>query len=180
MVFGVIVAEVFGSRTPVNEELFLVYSVFDPVESHVDGFGSFMFDCVIREAFGGGVVHLHGGWWLRMTDLFQGGSNGDCLLAIDVRGTDFGFSRRAHDVAHDTRDGEEWSIGLGSCGWGRGGQSEAVAEKVMSTGSTAGLRFGEIAGVTVDVEDHVRCVEAKLRIGMGGGIIKKLVHVVLG
>jgi len=58
MVFGVIITQIFGSRAPVDEELFLAHAVLDPVEAHVDGFGPFLFDCVVGETGGGGVVGL--------------------------------------------------------------------------------------------------------------------------
>ena len=49
---------------PVDLKLFLCNMVFDPVESHIYGFGSLMFDLFVGEAVGGSVVDLDGGWWL--------------------------------------------------------------------------------------------------------------------
>ena len=50
VVFGdIICLEVFVSRDPINYKLFLFYLVLNPVEAHIDGFGLFMFYCVVGE-----------------------------------------------------------------------------------------------------------------------------------
>jgi hypothetical protein len=76
MMFCMIVAKVFRARAPINEELFLADSVFDPIESHVYCFGSFLLDRVISKTCGRGVVGLHGSWWLGVTEFFEGDSIG--------------------------------------------------------------------------------------------------------
>jgi hypothetical protein len=50
VMFRVIVAEVFGAWSPIYEELSLLFTVFEPVESHVQGLGAFLFDGVVGEA----------------------------------------------------------------------------------------------------------------------------------
>ena len=53
MVFGDIVGEfVAFSRDPENCELTLFDSVADPVKSHVNGFGAFVFDGAVGESDG--------------------------------------------------------------------------------------------------------------------------------
>ena len=60
MVYGyVICLKVFVSRNPVDYELFLFYLVFDLMETHVNGFGSFMFDSVVDESNCSEVFGLH-------------------------------------------------------------------------------------------------------------------------
>ena len=52
MVLGGIVSVVHGPRFPVHPELSLPDSVPDPIEAHVHGFGSALFDSVIGNAIG--------------------------------------------------------------------------------------------------------------------------------
>ena len=57
MVLGVIVAQVSDAGLPVDEELTLAFAVAYPIKAHVDRFRSFLFDGVVGEAVGGGVVY---------------------------------------------------------------------------------------------------------------------------
>jgi hypothetical protein len=52
VVFGDVVAHVLGARAPVNLELFLIDSVFEPVESHVECFRAFLFDEGCEDSMG--------------------------------------------------------------------------------------------------------------------------------
>ena len=61
-----VVGVVVGSGFPVDDELALLDTVFEPVESHVDGFGAFLLDCVIGDALSTSVVSLDRSWWLGM------------------------------------------------------------------------------------------------------------------
>ena len=45
MVFGMVITEIVGARAPVDEKLALAYSILEPIETHVHGFGAFLFDC---------------------------------------------------------------------------------------------------------------------------------------
>ena len=56
MVLGEVVSQVVGSFLPEDLELVLGYSISDPVESHVDGFGALLFDCAVGYALGALVV----------------------------------------------------------------------------------------------------------------------------
>ena len=71
-VFGEIVCEVVLSFFPVDVELSLANSVSYPVESHINGLGSFLLDCVIDDAFCTGVVCLDRGRWLGVAEKFEG------------------------------------------------------------------------------------------------------------
>ena len=51
MVLREVVCVVAGSRAPEYLVLFLVASVKDPVEAHVNGFGAFLFGGAIAETF---------------------------------------------------------------------------------------------------------------------------------
>jgi len=110
---GVEIGFVGVARAPVDKELELGGAVFDPMETHVDGLRALLFDGVIGKTARSGVVNLHGGAWLRVAHFFQGGADGNGLLAVDVGGSDFGFSSGAHDIAKNFADSVEWSVG----GW---------------------------------------------------------------
>ena len=49
---GMVLSEIVGAInfcfSPVHMKLVLAYAVTNPVEAHVDGFGSFLLDCVVR------------------------------------------------------------------------------------------------------------------------------------
>ena len=72
MVLGDIVSLVFGSRSPVDDELLLADAIVDPVETHVDGLGAFLLDLAIGEADGCRVVGLDGGGRLWVPKFLEG------------------------------------------------------------------------------------------------------------
>jgi len=65
---GVVFCEIIGSigvtRLPEDVKLALAGMIMQPVKPHVDGFGPFLFDCVIEYASCHAVVSLQGGGWL--------------------------------------------------------------------------------------------------------------------
>jgi hypothetical protein len=65
-VLGEIIGKVFWAGSPVDDELSLLYTVFDPVETHVDGFGATLANAIIGDAGGARVIGLNGGGWLRV------------------------------------------------------------------------------------------------------------------
>jgi hypothetical protein len=75
MVFGMVVTESFWTGPPIDEELVLADMVFDPLKLHVDGFRSFLFDCVVRKANCSGVVGLHGFGWLGVAKFVKRDTN---------------------------------------------------------------------------------------------------------
>ena len=58
VVFGEIVCPIAVAGSPKNVKMTLSYSVTDPIEAHVDGFGSFLLYGVIGNATGCAVVSL--------------------------------------------------------------------------------------------------------------------------
>ena len=66
MVFCMIITSVVVDGFPIYFELALSTSVTDPIETHIDGLGTFLFDGVRGKSYGGGVVHLHFGGSLGM------------------------------------------------------------------------------------------------------------------
>ena len=81
MMFGEIVGLVEGALSPDDVELALADVIADPIKTHVDGFGSFLFDGVSGDAFGGAVVGLHGCFALWMIKFIEGSANGFGVLA---------------------------------------------------------------------------------------------------
>ena len=102
--FSVIIGKVVRPWPPIDQELSVAGPVLDPIKTHVDCLGSFLFDRVIGETFGSRVVDLHWRWRLRVAHLLERGSNGDGFLSVEVRGGNFGFGSGAHDVADDARE----------------------------------------------------------------------------
>ena len=62
--FREIVGQVGVAWSPEYIEMTLFDAVADPVESHVDGFGSALFDRVVGDPACGGIVGLH--WCCRL------------------------------------------------------------------------------------------------------------------
>ena len=56
VVLGKAVIKVSAFGFTINEKLVLLGAVLDPIEAHLDGFGSFLIDCAVGKAFIGGVV----------------------------------------------------------------------------------------------------------------------------
>ena len=50
VMFCVVICNVGAARGPEDSELFLIYSVTDPVEAHVDRFRSLLFDGAVHDA----------------------------------------------------------------------------------------------------------------------------------
>ena len=66
VVFCRVVAKVDGTRGPVDVELSMVDSVAEPVEAHVNGFGSVLFDGGVHDTIRGAVVSAQWCGWLWM------------------------------------------------------------------------------------------------------------------
>ena len=71
-----------AALAPKNVKLSLPHAVANPIETHVNGFGAFLFDGIVGNARGRAVVGLDGGRWLRMPQFFEGCSDGAGLLAV--------------------------------------------------------------------------------------------------
>ena len=79
----------------------LADTVLNLIKTHVNSFGSILFDGPVGETLSGGIVNLHWGRWLRVTHLGESGANGHKLLSVEISGSDFGFGHTAHHIAHD-------------------------------------------------------------------------------
>jgi len=72
-------------------ELLLVDAVSEPVEAHVDGFGSVLSDSRVHDAVGSAVVCSNRGGRLRMAQFCQCCSHGDGFFGIHIEGSNFGL-----------------------------------------------------------------------------------------
>ena len=71
VMLGEIISLVEATAFPIDVKLTLSDTVSNPVKTHVDSFGSFLFDGVIGDAGSGAVVCLDGSRWLRMAKFFK-------------------------------------------------------------------------------------------------------------
>ena len=97
MVLGEVIGIVFEASAPVDEEITLGDAVFDPVEAHVDGFGAALFDGIIGNTGGAGIICLDGRGGLRVTHIFQGGAKGGAVFTVVEEGAELGLSGGGED-----------------------------------------------------------------------------------
>jgi len=91
VVLGKVVSFVCGTRPPEDVILALPYTVPDPIKTHVDGLGPFLFDVVIGNARGCGIVSLYGRGGLGMPEFLQGDAQRASMLGIEEQGAQFCF-----------------------------------------------------------------------------------------
>ena len=60
VVLGKVIPPVRRAGAPVEPELFLIFAVSQPVETHIHGFRAFWLDTIVDDALGRGVVNLYG------------------------------------------------------------------------------------------------------------------------
>lgn len=134
-VFGVVVGQIFDAGFPVDTKLTLADTISHPVKTHVDGFGAALFDCVVDDTGGAGVVNLDGRGRLRPTEINESGANGHSVLGIVEAGANLRFGGRCHDVAQDVADNVDRSIERWVWGCGVSGRFGAEEEETPSTGA---------------------------------------------
>ena len=66
IMFSKTVGLVGGTSVPVSIKLTLANAIADPIETHVNSFGAFLFDRVVGDTGGGSVVSDEDCGWLRM------------------------------------------------------------------------------------------------------------------
>ena len=64
--FGMIISQILGSSSPVNDILALLGLILDLIKTHVNGLGYFLFYCAIGESDSKSVVDLHVSGGMRM------------------------------------------------------------------------------------------------------------------
>ena len=82
MVFCEIISTIEAAFLPVDVKLSLSDAIADPIEAHVDGLGSFLFDGVIGDAAGSAIVSLEWCGWLWVSQFFECDTHGAGFLAV--------------------------------------------------------------------------------------------------
>ena len=128
VVIDEVVTEVSAAGFPINEKLALPGAVLDPIEVHVDGFGCFLFDHAMGEAFISQVVDADWSQWLWVPKFCKVGAYRNGFLTIMEGGAHFGFSGRRHQVVENLGDSVDRAAerGVGDRWFGR--VSELVAK----------------------------------------------------
>jgi hypothetical protein len=93
MMFGKIISLVENALFPADNKLALANAISNPTETHVDGFGSLLFDTVVGNARSSAVVCLDWGRWLGVAEFFKARTQGARFLSIVELRSKFGFGR---------------------------------------------------------------------------------------
>jgi hypothetical protein len=72
MMLGEVISKVIGALTPVHTEVSLGDSVFEPVETHINGLRVTLFDSVIENTCSTCIVSLYGSGRLGMSHVDKG------------------------------------------------------------------------------------------------------------
>jgi hypothetical protein len=94
-----IVCEVGAAWGPVHIKMFLLYSVTDPVVSHVNGSRSLLFDRVVGNAIGSRVVGADWCGRLGMAHVKESLAENGAFFAVDKKGSVFCFGSGGGNVA---------------------------------------------------------------------------------
>ena len=93
-------------------------------------------------------------------------------MAVDLCGSDFGFSSRTHHVEHDVGNGVDGSVKARTSGGWLGHVRAHVSQEIVPTRAAASSRFGEVGGVAVYVEDHITGCILDRGVGVRGGVVE--------
>ena len=85
--FCLVVCKIFFAASPMDMKLALAFAIFQPVESHVNGLGTALFDGVVGDTGGTTVVDLNGSGWLGMAHFFKNDPDHDPFFGIKETGT---------------------------------------------------------------------------------------------
>ena len=80
--FRVVVCKIVGALAPMDKEMALADAIPHPIKAHIHGFGPSLFDGIIADAGGAGVVGLDGSGWLWVLHVFEDGSEHGGFLRI--------------------------------------------------------------------------------------------------
>ena len=91
VVLGRVVGQIVFSWFPEDVELALGYVVFEPIESHVYGFGLFLFDSACEDTTCCNIVGFQWSWGLGVAQFDKALADGQCLLCVEVECSNFSF-----------------------------------------------------------------------------------------
>ena len=175
--FGEVVGQVVCAFSPMDEKMSLFDAIANPVETHIHGFGSALFDSFVANASCAGIVGLDGCRWLWMPHVFKGGAEHCSFFAVEEESAKFGFGGGGEDGGHHGGMNVNCAVGGRRSGVGIGGTEgigEWVAEEEKTAWARASFLLREIGGVAVDMEDHAAGVKAKDGGGMCGTVVEEL------
>jgi hypothetical protein len=118
MMLGKLVGEIDFTGTPMDDELTLFDSIADPVETHVNCFGSALFDCFVGNASGTGIVSLAWCCCLRMSHLLECNTEWDAVAIVVEHSAEFGLGGRGQDVPYNGADSVNGAVVWWRCGIG--------------------------------------------------------------
>ena len=101
MMLGEVVGEVVAAFAPMDDVLVLDDAVFDPIKTHVHGFGAALLDCVIDDAQCARIVSLYWRGSLRVSKFEQCDTERRCIFCVMKKRAGFGFSGRGQNRSHD-------------------------------------------------------------------------------
>jgi hypothetical protein len=91
MMLGEIVCQICEAGSPVNNKLFLLDAVFNPVETHVNGFRTSLLDGFVGNSGGTSVIGLNRGRWLNVAKFVESDPESGSVLGVVKEGTEFRF-----------------------------------------------------------------------------------------
>jgi hypothetical protein len=91
MMLDKVFSEVVFTCTPMDGELALLDSIADPVEAHVNCFGSALFYCFVGNASGTGIVGLNLCCCLRMSHFLECNAEWDAVASVVEYSAEFGL-----------------------------------------------------------------------------------------
>ena len=156
------VCEIVGALTPLDDELALTDAVTDPVEAHVDGFGTVELDSVVGYADRTGVVTENDSGRLGIAECSSDSAKPRACAGEGVEAGVFALGDRSDDHIKDAAMDVHSAVNVS----GRGG----VAKVGDTTGYTTRTRTGEMGSVRLHVENHVTACEHQLVVWVGGCI----------
>jgi hypothetical protein len=123
MVFGEVIGVIVNASAPVDEKFAIFDAIADPVETHIDGFGSALFDGIICNSRCASIIGLNWCGSLRMAHIFEGCAEHCAVFAVVKECAKFGFSSGSKNGFEDgavDKDGtiewRRWRIRRRNCG----------------------------------------------------------------
>ena len=120
---------------PGDLDLLLAYAITNPMETEVDGFGSFDLECFVGEAHCASIVAEDERWGLRVSKGDKNGAKPGSILSAEEERSVFGFCDATTDDVKDGTEGEECAVK--ACG----AVSVTAVENTGANRTTEGTRM---------------------------------------
>jgi hypothetical protein len=126
MMLGEIVGQIREAGSPVNNKLILLDAVFNPAETHVNGFRTSLLDVFVGNTGGTGVVGLDRRRRLNVAKFVERDPESGSVLGVVEEGTKFSFGGRQENNGHDGAMRVNGAI-IGRVRIGRSGSSIGIS-----------------------------------------------------